>query len=401
MNLKLIIYILLFISCVENTSTQESNDLVEVHDRLMVGAEQIDEYIYLLEGKNIGITMNQSSRIGNELLLDSLLKRNINVKKVFCPEHGFRGKADAGQKVEDDIDAATRLPIISLYGSNKKPSLESLEGIDLMLFDIQDVGVRFYTYISTLHYVMEACAENDIPLIVLDRPNPNGHYVDGPVLDLEFKSFVGMHQVPVVHGMTIGEYAQMINGEAWLKHGIICDLKVIPLVGYTHDMKYELPVKPSPNLPNYRSILLYPSLCFFEGTDMSIGRGTTNQFQVIGHPKFFEFDFHFTPVSREGAKDPKHKNTICFGNDLTKLPTTTVKKNGQLNLGYLMEFYELAKEKGFDFFTRPDFFDLLAGSDNLRLQIINGKSEFEIKSTWNDELMAFKEIRQKYLLYDD
>jgi uncharacterized protein YbbC (DUF1343 family) len=322
-------------------------------------------------------------------LVDSLLSLGINVVKVFSPEHGFRGKADAGAKIKDGIDVKTELPIISLYGKNKKPSLKQLEGIDILLFDIQDVGARFYTYISTLHYVMEAAGENNIKIIVLDRPNPNGHYIDGPIREDSFESFVGMHPVPIVHGMTIGEYAEMINGENWISKR--CDLTVIEIENYTHDMHYDLPIKPSPNLPNARAINLYPSLCLFEGTNVSIGRGTDYPFQHFGAP-YLESNYSFTPKSGAGSKYPKHENIKCFGTDLRFQDNYLT----AINLNWMINSYNNCpyKEK---FFT--NFFDQLAGTDKLRLQIIEGKTSKEIKESWQEGLAEFKKIRMGYLIY--
>lgn len=318
----------------------------------------------------------------------------MRIKTIFAPEHGFRGDVSAGIPVRDGKDVKTGIPLVSIYGSNKKPKPEQLEGIELMVFDIQDVGARFYTYISSLHYVMEACAEANIPLMILDRPNPNGHYVDGPILDPAFKSFVGMHPVPVVHGMTIGEYAQMINGEKWLNEGIHCQLIVIQLLNWTHQTPYELPVNPSPNLPNSRSIALYPSLCFFEGTPVSIGRGTDFPFQVIGYPNNPNGDFRFKPQSLPGvAKYPRFENETCVGIDLRTKETP----KGKIQLGYLLEFYHSYPEKEV-FFT--DFFDKLAGTDELRKQIQNGADEEEIRKSWSENLNKFKRKRALYLLYN-
>ena len=356
-------------------------------------------YVNLLKVKNIAVVANQTSVIFKEIynkkqearhLVDSLLTLGIEVKKVFAPEHGFRGKADAGEVVKDGFDTKTGLQIISLYGKNKKPSATQLKGIDIVVFDIQDVGARFYTYISSLHYVMEACAEASIQLIILDRPNPNGHYTDGPVLEAKHTSFVGMHKVPVVYGMTIGEYGKMINGEKWLKNGIQCDLKVIPLKNYNHQTKYSLPIKPSPNLPNDKSINLYPSLCFFEGTNVSAGRGTEMQFQVYGSPHITKNSFTFTPQANEGSKYPKYKNQLCFGEDLR-----TAKNLNKLDLSYLLKAYQqnTSKELFNTFFTK------LAGTERLQEQIEQGLSEKEIRKTWVQDLISFKKIRKKYLIY--
>ena len=367
---------------------------------IKTGAERTGLYLDVLKGKNIAVVANQTSVLEkrNEQkeerefvhLVDSLLSLGINVKKVFAPEHGFRGKADAGEVVKDGFDTKTGLPIISLYGENKKPSAEQLKNIEVVVFDIQDVGARFYTYISSLHYVMEACAEAGIPVIILDRPNPNGHYIDGPVLELEHKSFVGMHKVPVVYGMTIGEYGQMINGEKWLKNGIQCDLKVIPLENYTHNTTYHLPVKPSPNLPNDKSINLYPSLCFFEGTSVSAGRGTEMQFQIYGSPFLSKSDFTFTPQPNEGAKYPKHENKLCFGENLQE--ADNLKK---LDVSYLIKAYNQNSSK--EFFN--NFFTKLAGTKKLQQQIEDHLSEEEIRKTWEKDLNEFKITRNFYLLY--
>ena len=356
---------------------------------IVLGAERTATYLPLLENKRIGIIGNQTSMIASTHLVDSLLNLGVDIVKVFSPEHGFRGKADAGVKVEDRIDIKTGIPIISLYGENKKPKKEQLKGIDILLFDIQDVGSRFYTYISTLHYVMEAAAENNIKVIVLDRPNPNGHYVDGPILDTTFRSFVGMHPIPIVHGMTIGEYAKMINGENWISEK--CDLSIIEMKNYTHDTHYDLPIKPSPNLPNSRSINLYPSLCLFEGTNVSIGRGTDYPFQHFGAP-YLGSNYSFTPKSGAGSKYPKHENIECFGADLRFQDNylTTI------NLNWIIETYKQCLKKE-EFFN--NFFDKLAGNDKLKKQIIAGKTAKEIKRSWKEGLEEFKKIREKYLLY--
>lgn len=395
MKSKLIYILFVFWS----TNLVAQNELF-CNKNVTVGAESFSDYLIDLKDKKVAIVGNQSSLVGDVHLVDTLLKLNINVVKVFSPEHGFRGKADAGEKVKSGIDAKTGLPIVSLYGSNKKPKKEQLTGIDVLLFDVQDVGARFYTYISTLHYVMEACAENEIKLIVLDRPNPNGHYVDGPVLELKYKSFVGMHQVPVVHGLTIGEYAQMINGEKWLKNGIKCDLKIIKIKGWNHSKFYKLPIKPSPNLPNMLSIYLYPSLCFFEGTVVSVGRGTKSPFQIVGHPNFDETRFIFTPKPTDGAKHPKLENQKCFGIDFTKMGVNVIQKQNQIHLSWLIQFYK-SLNLGQQFFLKNNFINLLAGSNSLQNQIIKGVSEEEIRASWKKDLDTFKLTRKKYLLYDD
>ena len=363
--------------------------------QITISAANVDAYIPLLKEKKVGIVAHQASVISSAKntihLVDLLRKKNISIQKIFAPEHGFRGTADAGEKIENQIDSKTQLPIISLYGKNRKPSKEQLKGIEIMVFDLQDVGVRFYTYLSTLHNVMEACAENNIPLIVLDRPNPNAHYIDGPVLNIEHKSFVGMHPVPIVYGMTIGEYAQMINGEKWLANSIKCDLTIIPLKNYTHQTTYELTVRPSPNLPNKQSIALYPSLCLLEPTRVSIGRGTDLQFQVYGHPGFPETDFSYVPKSNFGSKNPKHKGQICYGENLT-----TVNPPSKIELKWLMNAYSDFPEKDL-FFLKG--FERISGISNLKKQLIEGASEKTIRNSWTDGLNKFKKTRIKYLLY--
>lgn len=365
---------------------------------IQVAAERTDKYLPLLQGKKVGVVGNHTSQIGKVHLVDSLIRSDVNVLRVFSPEHGFRGKADAGEKVNSDTDPATGLPIISLYGKNKKPAAHQVNDLDVIVFDIQDVGARFYTYISTMHYVMEACAENGVKMIVLDRPNPNGHYVDGPVLDKKFTSFVGMHPVPIVHGMTIGEYATMINGEGWLDEGIRCDLKVIKVKNYDHQSFYKLPQKPSPNLPTMASVYLYPSLCLFEGTPVSIGRGTDKPFQIVGHPSIQSDKFSFTPQPTEGAKDPKLNGEKCFGWDLTFFGEEYLKKQPQLNLFWLLDVYKSFPEKE-NFFK--DSFNRLAGTDRLQQQIKDGVNEQDIYRSWQKDLVLFKKIRKKYLLYKD
>ena len=370
-------------------------------DSIIVGAERTSLYFSKLKGKRIGFVANQTSKIKNDHLVDILLNEGVNIVKVFSPEHGFRGNADAGAKVRDEIDLQTGLPIYSLYGkSRRKPSKEVLKDIDLILFDLQDVGVRFYTYISSMHYVMEACAENSIPLILLDRPNPNGFYVDGPILNPKFKSFVGMHEVPVVHGMTIGEYAKMINGERWLKDSVKCSLEVIPCLNYNHLIKYNLPIPPSPNLPNMRSVYLYPSLCFFEGTNVSIGRGTDIPFQIYGAPYFDSKLFKFTPKSSYGSKYPKYKEIDCFGEDLRTLSLDSLKNINSLNFNWLVKSFKMSNES-LDFFNKNGFFNLLAGTDKIMNLIKGGASGVQIRETYQMELDKFKLIRKKYLIYDD
>jgi len=359
------------------------------------GAWQTDEYLPLLQNKNVALVVNQSSMIHNTHLVDTLLALGINVKTIFSPEHGFRGDADAGEKINNSIDEATGIPIISLYGLHKKPTVQDLEGIDIVVYDIQDVGVRYYTYMGTMTLVMEASAEHNKPVIVLDRPNPNGHYVEGPVLDTAFSSFVGVFPIPIVYGLTIGELARIINNEGWL-NSIKCDLTIIKNKNYSHSDHYDLPIKPSPNLPNSMAIALYPSLCLFEPTVMSIGRGTTFPFQVIGYPDSTYGDFSFTPISIDGmSKYPKHENQPCFGVDLREVDLTTY-----FSLSYLVDYYN-KYGGGASFFTSASFFDKLAGSDNIRLMMLEGKSAAEIENSWQDELNEFKVLRKKYLLYED
>ena len=364
---------------------------------LVLGCERISSYLPLLKDKNVALVVNHTSIFSNRRhLADSLLALGIKIKIIFAPEHGFRGDASAGETIKDGIDAKTGLPTTSLYGKNKKPSPEQLSGIDVVIFDIQDVGVRYYTYPSTMHYVMEACAENQKKCLILDRPNPNGHLVAGPVLNLRFASFVGMNPVPVVHGLTSGELAQMINGQGWLQGGKKCDLQIVGCQHYTHKMIYNLPVAPSPNLPNRQAILLYPSICLFEGTNVSVGRGTDTQFQVVGglNPAFGNYSF--TPIDKAGAVNPPNEGKICYGLDLRQ---TNAQKEG-FTLKYVLDFYQKSGEKE-KFFTSPSFFDKLAGSDQIRLQILAGKTEKQICESWENDLKQFKTMRKKYLLYAD
>lgn len=372
----------------------------ETKKQVIVGAARTGVYLPLLEGKKVALLVNQTSRVGESHLADTLFQLGVDIKIIFAPEHGFRGEADAGEKVTDGKDSKTGIPLVSLYGKKRKPAPEDLSGIDWVVFDIQDVGARFYTYISSMTYVMEACAENGVGFMVLDRPNPNGHYVDGPVLEQSHRSFVGMHPVPVVHGMTVGEYALMVNGEGWLKGGIHCELRVISCLNYDHQTFYELPIKPSPNLPNIRSIYLYPSLCFFEGTALSVGRGTNKQFQVYGHPDFQNGDYHFTPEPMPGAHYPKLEGKECRGFDLTSLSIEELQGEKRLNLSYLIDSYHHFEHKK-HFFLANLGIDRLAGGASLRKQIIAGKTEEEIRRSWQKDLQVFKRIRKKYLLYAD
>jgi len=409
MNLKVSIIFLLTIFLWTNcsssaqktvdTPSDSTENQLSTANSIQVGAARIDQYYDLINNKNIALVVNQTSMIGNTHLADTLLTLGINIQTIFAPEHGFRGKADAGEKVVDGIDTKTGIPLLSLYGKNKKPKAQQLADIDLVIFDIQDVGARFYTYISTMHFVMEACAENGVEVLVLDRPNPNGHYVDGPILMPDYQSFVGMHPIPVVHGMTIAEYAQMVNGEGWLKGGKACKLTTVSCENYNHSNVYELPIKPSPNLPNNRSIYLYPSLCFFEGTTVSVGRGTKTQFQVYGHPDLVDGPFEFTPTPMSGAKYPKHDGKLCQGHDLTEIAIEKIRNKRGLDLSFLINAYQ-NMPKNEPFFLKNLFFDKLAGGDKLRKQIIAGNSEEEIKATWQEGLDEFRKIRAKYLLYE-
>lgn len=360
------------------------------------GANQIELYKSIISGKSVAVVANQTSMIGHTHLVDTLLSIGINIKAIFAPEHGFRNLADAGENIENGKDPATGIPLISIYGSHLKPTAEDLNGIDIVIFDIQDVGTRFYTYISTLQYIVEACAENNIKCLVLDRPNPNGFYVDGNILDTAYSSFVGMDPVPVVHGMTVGEYASMINGEGWLKNGVKCDLTVIKCRNYMHKTLYELPVKPSPNLPNQTSVYLYPSICFFEGTKISLGRGTPFPFQVFGSPDLPDRGFSFIPQSVPGAKNPPLLGVVCFGTDLRNAVKNKLVPEPEINLEWLISAYRDFPEK--DKFFNP-YFDVLAGGPQLREQIQKGMTSKQIHDSWREGLAKFSKIREKYLLY--
>jgi uncharacterized protein YbbC (DUF1343 family) len=397
--LSVLLTLVLVVSC-----QKKNKELVQTINEskiIVVGANQTEKYLDLLKGKNIAVAVNNTSVIfksddnkSYQHIVDSLLSLNIKIDKIFAPEHGARGLADAGQEITNGIDEKTGVPVISLYGSNYKPTDESLENIDVVLFDIQDVGARFYTYLSTLHYIMEACAEKGIPVIVLDRPNPNGHYIDGPIVENEFKSFVGLHPVPIVYGMTIGEYAKMINGEKWLNNGVQCNLTVISLKNYTHNSTYSLPLRPSPNLPNDKSINLYASLCMFEGTNVSCGRGTEMQFQIFGSPDLpaDSYNFSFTPQPNFGSKNPKNLNQECHGLDLSKTENLS-----SLNFNWLIDAYNATSEK--DKFFREKSFNILAGTNKLKEQIEQGLSFEDIKATWQNDLSEFKKTREKYLIY--
>ena len=385
---------------------------------VVTGAERISVYLPLLKGKKVGIFANQTSIVGKTHLVDTLKKLGVNITVIFGPEHGFRGTADAGEKVTNQVDRSTGIPIVSLYGSKRKPSAEDLKNVDVLVFDIQDVGVRFYTYISSLQDYMETALEHGIPLMILDRPNPNGFYVDGPVLDMKFKSFIGMQPVPIVYGMTIGEYAMMLLGEKMFVSKLANDRAaynktteptadtpfhtlVIKCLNYDHKTKYELPVRPSPNLPGYESIYWYPSTCLFEGTVFSEGRGTEKPFVMFGHPDLPKTMFKFTPVSREGAKDSKNRDKVCYGWNLSGSKEEILKKiNGKIQLKYIIQAYKLFPDKA-NFFLKNNFFNRLAGNDILMQQIKDGKSEAEIRKSWEPGLKKFKAIRKKYLFYKD
>jgi len=387
-----------------NTNEDKHTSEIEAQDTTIYpGIYDTESYINLIKDKRIGIIANQTSIIGNTHLVDTLIKLEQNIIKVFCPEHGFRGTEDAGASIDNSIDSKTGLPIISLYGNNKKPYDEQVNDLDIIIFDLQDVGVRFYTYISTLHYVMESCAENNIPLIVLDRPNPNANIIDGAILDTaNYRSFIGMHPVPIAYGMTIGEYSRMINGEKWLNNGVQCDLTVIKCTNYMHNKKYSLPVRPSPNLPNDRSIELYPTLCLFESTNLSIGRGTNTQFQIIGHPALStipEASFTFTPQPNEGASNPKLKGELCYGFDLTQDCSIFDWETDKINISLIIEIYNMFPNKD-EFFKSSNSIELLSGYKDFRTQIINQVREEDIRNGWEDGLNEFKEIRKRYLLYD-
>ncbi len=366
---------------------------------IKTGSERTEMYVSKLANKRVAICANQTSTINQTHLVDSLLSLKVNIVKVFSLEHGFRGDTEAGKTINESMDEITKLPIVSLYGKSKKPSVADMTGVDVVIFDIQDVGVRFYTYISSLHYIMEACAENNVELIVLDRPNPNGYFVDGPVLDMKYSSFVGMHPVPIAHGMTIGEYARMINGEGWLAKNEKCKLTVISVYNYNHTLKYQLPIPPSPNLATMEAIYLYPSLCLFEGTSLSIGRGTNKPFEVVGHPDLTIGDFYFTPKSIPGkSENPPLMDKKCRGFELSQMSQAVLKMNNEINIFWLIDTYKNFHNKKMFF---NDFFVKLAGNPVLRQQIEKGVSEDEIKKSWSADIEKFKKIRKKYLLYTD
>src|SRR5664280_388492 len=386
----------IFFTLIFTTLIIVSPDCIEAQKAPIPGANQIELYKSIIEGKSVAVVANQTSKIGSTHLVDTLFSIGINIKVIFAPEHGFRDLADAGESIENSKDTETGVPIVSLYGSHLKPTPLDLKGIDVVIFDIQDVGTRFYTYISTLHYILESCAENHIECLVLDRPNPNGFYFDGNILDTTYKSFVGMDPVPVVHGMTVGEYSNMLNGEGWLKKGVKCDLVVINCKNYTHKTLYELPVRPSPNLPNQTSVYLYPSICFFEGTAVSLGRGTSFPFQVFGSPELPDKGFSFIPESLPGAKNPLLLGVKCFGTDLRDAIRQNIVPKPELNLEWLISAYKDFPDKD-KFFN--SYFDVLAGGPVLRNQIQAGMTSEQIRETWKDGIAKFAKIREKYLLY--
>lgn len=389
----LVLICLIFLGVFSQYYSQTSNK-----EGFKTGADRPEIYLPLLKNKTVGIVTNQTGLLQDKThLVDFLVKNNVKIKTIFAPEHGFRGNADAGEKVKNGVDIKTGIPIVSLYGPNKKPKPEQLKGIDIVVFDIQDVGVRFYTYISTLTYLMEAGAENNVEIMVLDRPNPHDGYIDGPVLKKKWESFVGMHEVPVVYGLTIGEYGKMVNGEKWLKNGVHAKYTLIEMQNYHKKQRYSILDKPSPNLPNDQSINLYPSLCFFEGTQVSVGRGTDIPFQVYGSPWTKDLPYQFTPKPNFGAKDPFLNGKLCYGENLSDYS----KDLREINLEWLLKAYKNYKNPQQDFFLKNLFFDTLAGSDELRKQIISGKSEKEIKSSWKSNLEKFAKIRSKYIIYQD
>lgn len=395
---KIFLLLFVFMSFVTNANAQfrHKKTIVDAEESI-VGASRMELYLHMLENKNVGVVANHTSIFNNTHLIDTLISKGICIKKIFTPEHGFRGSADEGTLVNNSIDEKTQLPIISLYGKNKKPGKEQLKDIDILIFDLQDVGTRFYTYISTMTYIMEAASENDIPVIILDRPNPNGFYIDGPILEKENSSFVGLHQIPIVYGLTIGEYATMVNGEYWLKDSVQCDLTIIPLGNYKRKNIYKLPVKPSPNLPNWESVYLYPSLCLFEGTIVSVGRGTEFPFQVYGHPSMNE-RFSFTPKQAEGRKAPLLCDKECHGENLMQYALNYKDNENQIELSWLINAYNQLKDKEIFF---NSFFIKLSGNNMLQQQIENGFCEEEIRESWKNGLDKYKKIRAKYLLYDD
>lgn len=404
--MKYVILLLSIYSLTYNfSSVSTDKESVGPKKIIRTGAEQTEKYFPLLKGKRIAIMANLTAVIGKRHLVDSLYDSGIQIVKVFGPEHGFRGNASAGEHVADEIDAATGIPVISLYGKKNKPSKEDLADVDILIYDLQDVGCRFYTNINALARLMEACYENDKELLILDRPNPNGYLIDGPVLDMKYKSGIGMFPIPMSHGLTVGEFAQMANGEGWLKDKVKCNIKVIPVEHYNHDMEYILPVKPSPNLNTQQSIMLYPSTCMFEGVYLNHGRGTYYPFTVIGSPELKgKYDFIFTPIGIKGmAETPLFMNEVCYGLDLREYDINKLRKSKQINLDWIIELYKAhpAKEKFFDskLSNQMGTIEKLIGSGLFRQQIIDGKSATEIRASWEPGLSNYKQMRKKYLLY--
>jgi uncharacterized protein YbbC (DUF1343 family) len=399
--MRILFFLLLFVAginlsaqvTIRSRATQEMTD-----DDVLTGAERIDQWLPMTKGKKVAVVANHSSRINTTHLVDTMLSLGVNVVKIFSPEHGFRGQADDGEEVASSVDEKTKLSVISLYGNHKKPTVADLKGVDFVIYDIQDVGVRCYTFISTMTYVMEACAEQKIPFLVLDRPNPNGYYVDGPVMEREYMSWVGLHPVPLVYGMTIAEYARMVNDEKWLAGSVKCQLSWIPCEGYDHNVQYQLPVRTSPNLPNMPSVYLYPSLCLFEGTVMSVGRGTDMPYQVVGHPKLKNAAFTFTPKPSFGAKTPLYNGQVCYGHDLHEFADLYIRDYKGVYLFWLMGCYKDMPDKE-NFFN--SYFEKLAGTATLKKQIQDGVTEDKIRLSWLSEIIKFKVVRKKYLLYQD
>jgi len=396
-----ILFLLFFFSCSVNRKSSSTDTGIQT------GAEQMNKYLPYLKGKRVAMMANQTTIVGTSHLVDTLRKSGIQIVKVFGPEHGFRGNASAGAKVADEVDSATGIPLISLYGGKSKPSAEDLADVDVMIYDLQDVGCRFYTNINALAKMMEACAENKKELLILDRPNPNGYFIDGPILDMKYKSGIGQFPIPITHGMTIGEFAAMLNGEGWLAKGVVCPIKVIPVANYKHSMPYNLPVRPSPNLNTQQSIILYPSLCLFEGTIISQGRGTYYPFTILGSPKLVgQYSFSFTPQGIKGmAETPLHMNEVCYGLDLRTIDPTVIMQAGKINLQWMMELYRAypEKEKFFDYKQSNQMgnIDKLAGVAEFKEQIRQGISEDSIRRTWEPGLQAFRVKRAKYLIYPD
>ncbi len=394
LKLMSIIFVLLYLfetGCTRNAKHLKSE--------VIVGAERSEIYLPLLANKRVGLVVNQTSVVDSVHLIDFLFTRGVDIEAIYAPEHGYKGNVERGEHFDSATDPDTGIPVFSIYGKNRKPGPDMLKGIDVIVFDIQDVGVRFYTYISTLNKIMEACAENGIKVIVLDRPNPLGYYVDGPVLSPDFESFVGLNPVPVVHGMTMGEYAMMVNGQGWLKDSVLCDLEVIRMENYTHATKYQLPIPPSPNLADMKSVYLYPSICLFEGANVNEGRGTLKPFQQFGAPYFTPHDFSYVPKSIPVLSlHPKFENETCYGFDLSGMTLSELQDMQQIQLKYIIEFYQKCNNKELFF---NDFFDKLAGSDALRKQIIEGQSEEQIRAGWQEDLNNYKKMRKKYLLYKE